>query len=103
MFIRLAAALLMETFECLKLFKFVKSVMFIRLAAASMVRTEGLSKPPKDWLPPPRPSDNAAAYIEVIFITSLLNEGGQCGAVSCKCCLKNILVLTFGYLRWVFL
>jgi len=28
--------------------------------------TEHLSKPPKDWLPPPRPSDNAAAYIEVI-------------------------------------
>jgi len=27
--------------------------------------TEHLSKPPKDWLPPPRPSDNAAAYIEV--------------------------------------
>jgi len=26
--------------------------------------TEHLSKPPKDWLPPPRPSDNAAAYIE---------------------------------------
>jgi len=28
--------------------------------------TEHLSKPPKDWLPPPRPSDNAAAYIEVL-------------------------------------
>jgi len=27
--------------------------------------TDHLSKPPKDWLPPPRPSDNAAAYIEV--------------------------------------
>lgn len=29
--------------------------------------TEHLSKPPKDWLPPPRPSDNAPAYIEVMF------------------------------------
>ena len=32
--------------------------------------TEGLSKPPKDWLPPPRPSDNAAAYIEVYIFKS---------------------------------
>ena len=30
--------------------------------------TEHLSKPPKDWLPPPRPSDNAAAYIEVMAL-----------------------------------
>ena len=37
--------------------------------------TEHLSKPPKDWLPPPRPSDNAAAYIEVG------NDGGVLSVV----------------------
>lgn len=35
--------------------------------------TEHLSKPPKDWLPPPRPSDNAAAYIEVSFLSDVNN------------------------------
>ena len=30
--------------------------------------TEGLNKPPKDWMPPPRPSDNASAYIEVLLL-----------------------------------
>lgn len=36
--------------------------------------TEHLSKPPKDWLPPPRPSDNAAAYIEVSFLSGGINN-----------------------------
>ena len=27
--------------------------------------TEHLSKPPKDWLPPPRMAEDTAAYIEV--------------------------------------
>ena len=27
--------------------------------------TEHLGKPPKDWLPPPRQSDEAPAYVEV--------------------------------------
>ena len=27
--------------------------------------TENLSKPPRDWLPPARPADNAPAYVEV--------------------------------------
>ena len=29
--------------------------------------TEHLSKPPKDWLPPPRQPDDAPAYIEVSY------------------------------------
>ncbi|ESO03015.1 hypothetical protein HELRODRAFT_187099 [Helobdella robusta] len=37
--------------------------------------TEGLSKPSKDWLPPPRPSDNAAAYIEY----STMKDGSVMG------------------------
>ena len=31
--------------------------------------TEHLGKPPKDWLPPPRQSDEAPAYVEVCTLS----------------------------------
>lgn len=37
--------------------------------------TEGLNKPPKDWMPPPRPSDNAPAYIEY----AIMKDGSVTG------------------------
>lgn len=39
--------------------------------------TEHLSKSPKDWLPPPRPADNAPAYIEVSYMLMLALHGSQ--------------------------
>ena len=35
--------------------------------------TEHLPKPPKDWMPPPRLTDDTPAYVEVRFLSLDLN------------------------------
>ena len=35
--------------------------------------TEHLGKPPKDWLPPPRQSDEAPSYVEVSISSEIVN------------------------------